>query len=55
MDEEDWVDQCRQCKHSYKRKNDDDLMFCRLKKCRFEQYVSKKKKAKKEGDSDGKV
>lgn len=47
MDEkEDWVNQCIKCKHSYKRKNDDDTMYCRLRKpgCRFEPMVSKEKR-----------
>ena len=27
-----WLEWCLDCKHSYKRKDDDDTMWCRLRK-----------------------
>lgn len=36
-DEEDYVAKCMKCKHSYTRKNEIDMLFCSLKKCRFEE------------------
>ncbi|SDY29681.1 hypothetical protein SAMN04488579_12434 [Eubacterium barkeri] len=43
---EAWVYKCLECKHSYKRKNDAETMYCRLRKpgCRFEPWVSKEKR-----------
>ena len=27
-----WLEWCANCKHAYKRKNDDDTLWCRLRK-----------------------
>lgn len=27
-----WDEFCSECKHAYKRKNDDDYLYCRLRK-----------------------
>ena len=27
-----WLELCEDCKHAYKRKDDDDTMWCRLRK-----------------------
>lgn len=29
---ERWLEWCMNCKHAYKRKNDDDTLWCRLRK-----------------------
>ena len=29
---EEWFELCLDCKHAYKRKNDADMLFCRLRK-----------------------
>ena len=35
---DDWVEKCLTCKHSYKRKDDDDTLYCRCRKgCKYEQ------------------
>lgn len=37
MQEENWVDKCLKCQHCYKRKDDDELLYCRKRngKCEF--------------------
>ena len=34
---EEWVAKCNECAHSYKRKDDDETIYCRLRKgeCKF--------------------
>lgn len=36
---EQWVNQCLKCKHCYRKQNDADMLFCRLRKgqCKFEE------------------
>ena len=34
---DDWVYKCLKCKHRYYKKRDEEEMFCRLRKCRFEE------------------
>ena len=29
---DEWVSLCLDCKHAYKRKSDDDMLYCRLRK-----------------------
>ena len=35
--EDDYVAKCMKCKHSYTRQNESDILFCRLKECRYEE------------------
>ena len=35
-DECDYVKKCMKCKHSYTRQEESDMLFCRLKECRYE-------------------
>ena len=37
-DEYDYVAKCMKCKHSYTRRDESDVLFCRLKECRYEGY-----------------
>ena len=42
-DVEDWVKKCMSCIHCYRKRNDADYLYCRLKTyCRYE--TKKKKK-----------
>ena len=45
-DLEDWAKKCMSCIHSYKKKDDADYLYCRLKKniCRYETKRKKKNK-----------
>ena len=44
--EQDWIDRCLKCRHSYFKKADADTMYCRCKngKCDFKPKISKKRK-----------
>ena len=33
----DYVKKCMKCKHSYTRQEESDMLFCRLKECRYEE------------------
>lgn len=37
--EDDYVDKCMKCKHSYTRQNDSDTLFCRCRngKCNYQE------------------
>lgn len=35
--EDDYVEKCMKCKHSYTRQNESDTLFCSLKECRYEE------------------
>lgn len=37
-DEDDYVTKCMKCKHSYTRRDESDVLFCRVKECRYEEY-----------------
>ena len=37
-DECDYVKKCMKCKHSYTRQEESDMLFCRLKECKYEEY-----------------
>ena len=37
-DECDYVKKCMKCKHSYTRQDESDMLFCRLKECRYEEH-----------------
>ncbi len=40
---ESWAKKCLNCKHAYKRKDDADMIYCRLRKgCRYENADIKK-------------
>lgn len=43
---EDWVYKCLDCKHSYKKQNDDDVLYCRKRngKCEFSPRIIKNMK-----------
>ena len=41
MQNENWIDKCLKCKHSYTTR-EDDYLKCRLKQCRFEECRTKK-------------
>lgn len=46
-DLEDWAKKCMSCIHCYKKKNDDEYLYCRLKTgCRYETKKKKKKNTK---------
>ena len=46
-DLEDWAKKCISCIHCYKKKNDDDYLYCRLKiGCRYETKKKKRSKRK---------
>ncbi len=40
-DEDNYVEKCMKCKHSYTKKNESDTLFCSLKECRYEERKSK--------------
>lgn len=48
---EDWVAKCNECAHSYKRKDDDETMYCRLRRgiCEFKAVSAKEMKEAKNG------
>lgn len=37
--EDDYVERCQRCKHSYTRQNESDTLFCSLKECRYEPRI----------------
>lgn len=44
---DDWVYKCLSCIHCYRRKDDDETMYCRCKKgCNYETNKKTKKKNK---------
>lgn len=46
-DLEDWAKKCMSCIHCYKKKNDDEYLYCRLQTgCRYETKKKKNTKIK---------
>lgn len=40
----EWLKRCMTCQHAYKRKDDDETMYCRKRngKCEYKKYKSKR-------------
>ena len=43
---EDWVEKCLSCTHCYRKKDDDETLYCRCRngKCNYKKYVRKEKR-----------
>ena len=39
--EDNYVEKCMKCKHSYTKKNESDTLFCSLKECKYEERKTK--------------
>ena len=40
---EEWVKRCLECTHSYKKQDDADTIYCRLKKgCKFDRAITQR-------------
>ena len=38
----DWLKKCLTCKYCYKKRTDDETIYCRKIKCEYKKYESKK-------------
>lgn len=41
--EDDYVEKCMKCRHSYIRKNESDVLLCSLKECKYEERKQNKR------------